>query len=189
MHASTTSVFLINLIAAPLINAVVIVYAGCDLTGTIPEAAQRVERIIDRAWAIIVLDAAIAIVQIISYLTIGSGERGDVVLGIVAFFLSTMLIYSETYAALEPAISPWLLVPFALVRSMMLGWVNVWRICLLFALNVTCLVGGFFVQSAPTRYANDLVFAYYSLMAAVLWVLYTVAYVRTVSEERAVFPG
>ncbi len=188
LNANSRAVMFIELIAAPLVNAVVIVYAGEDDLGTMPLCSQRVERILERAWAIILLDAGLTIVQWISFETMAMGDIGERLLGVTALFLSTTLLYSEPYAALENEVSPVAVVPFALMRSMMLGWVNVTRICTFFAIQLLVFAGSSALIVKGGSRSLDYAIVYSTITGAVLWVYFTVAYLRTLKEERAAFP-
>lgn len=180
-----------GLIAAPLISLVVMVNAGADATGTLETAGQRWARIVERGWAIIAIDVGISFVARQGLETIGAGtvDPGASLLGLLALFLAAMLVYAEPFACLEAEVQPLMLLPFALMRSMMLAWVNVSRIFSLFAIQLALSVVNIGIDEALLRAGiKDSMlfdFLFWSLSTAPLAVLFTVAYLDTLAQERS----
>ncbi|MFN2449305.1 MAG: hypothetical protein ABR508_05855 [Candidatus Baltobacteraceae bacterium] len=182
----------VQLIAAPLVNAIVLVNVGADAAGVLPANGARLERLLERAWAIILIDAALTISLAVALDTMNKGDAGARLMALMVVFMQTMLIYAEPYAALDEHVSAIALIPFALLRSMMLSWVNIVRICTMFVLQLAVITGSYLLilamhgSAAPlVEYAN---IVYGTAATAALSALYAVAYLDTLSQERASAP-
>ena len=179
------------LIGAPLISVVVMVNAGADATGTLASAAERWTRIVERGWAIVVLDVGITFVELSGLQTMGGGtlDPGTTLLGLLALFLAAMLVYAEPFACLERDVTTLMVLPFALMRSMILSWVNVSRIFSLFAiqlaLNVVDLLLVRGLAAAGIKDATMIDMLFWTLITAPLAILFTVAYLDTLAQERS----
>lgn len=190
VHVRLSAVY-VALIASPLVSLVVMVNAGGDATGTLPTAGQRWARIVERGWAIVFIDVGISFVARQGVQTIGAGtiEPGATLLGLLALFLAAMLVYAEPFACLEREVETLTLLPFALMRSMMLAWVNVSRIFSLFAIQLALSVVNILMDEALVRGGmKDTVlvdFLFWTLATAPLAVLFTVAYLDTLAQERS----
>jgi hypothetical protein len=153
-------------------------------------AAQRWERILERAWALIAIDVGISFVQISGFDTmlLGSNDAGNLILGFLTLLLSAMLVYAEPYAALEKDAHAVTLIPFAVLRSMMLAWVNISRIFSLFAVQIGAVMLVLLLDEATAKSgttASALAgLAFGTCISAPLAALYTVAYLDTISQER-----
>ncbi|HKU68751.1 MAG TPA: hypothetical protein VJP85_13320 [Candidatus Baltobacteraceae bacterium] len=181
--------FYAELVGTPLVIVVVTVFIGGDATNTL-SVAQRWERILERAWALIVLDVGLSFVQIsgIQTMLLGASDAGDTIMGFLTLLLSAMLVYAEPFTALENDVQPITLLPFAILRSMMLGWVNVSRIFSLFSIQLAVIIAGIFVHQAALRTGADATvwigLAFGTFVSAPLAALFTVAYLDTLSQER-----
>lgn len=177
------------LIGAPLVGVVVMVFSGADAAGTLPGAASRWERILERGWAIVVLDAGISFIQTLGLQATAQGDALNAILGMFALFLTAMLVYAEPFACLDAGVRPFSLIPFALMRSMMLAWVNVSRVFSLFAIELALsIVDLGIVQihglgGAAAGQWFDL--AFWTFATAPLATLFTVAYLDTLAQERS----
>lgn len=170
-----------TLIGGPLINVVVMVFAGADATGTLPTASERWSRIVERAWAIIVIDVAVAFAWAIGERTM-EADTSDflaMITGLLVLILAGMLVYAEPYVCLEEHASTFTIVPLALLRSMMLAWVNMSRIFSLLALQLALSIIALLLHS------TWLELAFVALVTAPLAVVFTVAYLETVAQERS----
>lgn len=180
--------FYASLIGAPLVIVVVNVFVGCDATKSLT-IAQRWERVLERAWAIILLDVGLSFVQMsgIQTMLAGGADAGDTIMGFLTLVLSAMLVYAEPFAVLEKDAQALTVLPFAILRSMMLGWVNVSRIFSLFAVQIAAMIAGIFVNQAATKAGFAPVwadFAFNTLIQVPLAALFTVAYLDTLAEEK-----
>lgn len=181
------------LVGTPLVIVVVTVFAAGDATGTMT-TAQRWERIVERAWAIVVLDVGLSFVQIsgLQTMLLGQSSAGDIVMGFLTLLLSAMLVYAEPFAALEKDAQALTLVPFAVLRSMMLGWVNISRIFSLFAVQIAVMIAGLLIDQATAKAGHDtaalISLAFGTVLSVPLAALYTVAYLDTLTQERTTTP-
>lgn len=176
------------LIGVPLVNAIVTINVGADATGTLPTAAARLERFVERTWAIIVIDVAITLVGQIGFDTASAPDAGDILLGVLVLFLAAMLVYAEPFAALEKDVQTLTVVPFAFLRSMMLCWVNMPRILSLFMIQIAVTIVQLelaqFSARAGTQTVMLVTLAYVTVASAPLAALFTVAYLDTAAQER-----
>jgi hypothetical protein len=180
--------FYAALVGLPLIVAVVTVFVGADALNTLT-LRERWERIVERAWAIIVIDVGLSFVTLGALLILSEGtDAVDMVLGFLTMLLGGMLAYAEPFAALEEHVQTLMLLPFALLRSMMLAWVNMSRIFALLALQIVVALALHFIDQAAAhagmRNVITVDLLLQSLVAAPLAALYTVAYLDTLSQER-----
>jgi hypothetical protein len=99
-----------------------------------------------------------------------------------------MLVYAEPFAALETSVQTLTLVPFALLRSFMLAWVNIARVFSLFAIQLVISIAEIYLlQSVAPKGGRvfDIVdLAYVTVMSAVLAALFAVAYLDTAAQEQ-----
>jgi hypothetical protein len=175
------------LIGPPLAIAAITVFTGADATGTLT-LAQRWERIAERAWAIVIIDVGLSFVNASGLQTVQAGDAMNVVFGFLTLLLSGMLVYAEPFAALESQTQTLTIVPFAILRSMMLAWVNISRIFALLAVQVGLDIVVLFAEQGARRLGLSgtlwVDLALQTLLSAPLAALFAVAYLDTVSEER-----
>lgn len=178
-----------GLIGPPLAIVVVTVFTGADATNTLT-IAQRWERIIERAWALIVIDVGLTFVQLsgLQTMLLGSNDAGNLIMGFLTLLLSAMLVYAEPFVALEKDAQAVTLLPFAVLRSMMLAWVNLSRIFSLFAVQIAAMMAGQLLIEATLKMnptTSTLIgLAFDTIVSVPLAALYTVAYLDTLSQER-----
>lgn len=177
--------FYASLIGSPLIGVVTIVFAGADALGTMPDARERWSRIIERAWAIVVIDVGLSFIWLIALSSIGSNvsDIATVAGGVLILILGGMLVYAEPFACLEEHVRTAAIVPFALFRSMMLAWVNMSRVFSLLAIQLAIGVLETFVETLKIGDPRWIVLAIAAVTTAPLSVLFTVAYLDTLSQE------
>ncbi len=184
--------FYAELIGSPLISAVVLVNVGCDAAQTLQRRGERLERILERAWAIIVIDVCISLVMKMGLESMSSADAGDIFLGIAVMFLAAMLAYAEPYAALEEGAATLTVVPLAILRSMMLAWVNISRIFSLFAIQIALSIAEIALLKAVAGWGEQtlatLDLAYVALATAPLSALFAIAYLDTLAQERRTSP-
>lgn len=189
VHVKLLAGLYAGLIGSPLVTVVVTVFVGADATGTLT-IAQRWERIVERAWAIVILDVGLSFVQTsgLGTMLAGSSDAGDIIMGFLTLVLSAMLVYAEPFTALEKDAQPLTLLPFAILRSMMLAWVNLSRVFSLFAVQVAVIIATLLLdQAAKSSGFNvtlwvDLPFG--TFITAPLAALFTVAYLDTLTQEK-----
>lgn len=176
-----------ELLGPPLVITAVTVFVSADATGTL-SLAQRWERVLERAWAIIIIDVGLSFVNASGLQTVQAGDALDVVFGFLTLLLSGMLLYAEPFAAIEKDTQTLTIVPFAILRSMMLAWVNMSRVFALLAVQIALDIAVLLAEQGAlhagidARLWVDLLMQ--TLLAAPLAALYTVAYLDTVSQEK-----
>lgn len=181
----------VELIGSPLVIVVATVFAAADATGK-PPAALCWERILDRGWAIVLIDFGLSFINANGRAGVQSSDATDILYGFLTLLLGGMLVYAEPFAALQSEVSPFTLIPFAMLRSMTLAWVNFSRILALTAVEIGL---GILLQLGA-QYAGragidaDIWFwiVLQTLLAAPLAILFTVAYLDTQQQEQELFP-
>lgn len=188
MHATDRAYSFAVLVAIPLLDVVVVVNVGCDATGALQSWRERLERIVERAWAIIIIGAASTIVVSVAFAGLRSADPLDAAMSVMVMFMSAMLAYAEPYACLDEEASPYTIVPFAFLRSMMLAWVNLPRVAAFFALTlaVTLADAGLVRVLLQLRAPGPAYweFAYGALADAAIMTVFTVGYLETLAQER-----
>jgi hypothetical protein len=181
-----------ELIVPPLLITIVTVFIAGDATGTMT-VAQRWERILERAWAVIIIDMGITFVGSSGLVTMQAGahggDPGNLLFGFLAMLLSGMLVYAEPFALLEARVQALTVIPFAILRSMMLAWVNLSRIFALLAVAIAAdMISLFVLQKSPQADAAWVEIVIDTLLTAPLAALFTVAYLDTLAIERQTIP-
>lgn len=172
------------IIGAPLIIVVVTVNAFADATGTLEEPRERWGRILERAWAIILLDAGISIAQDVGIAAVAAAqaEIGALLVGFMVLWLTAMLVYAEPILCVEAKAGGLAALPLALLQSMTLAWMNLSRIFALFAVTLLFELADILIAQSSTGLGTRAAFltiAYEALAEIPLATLYTVAYLET----------
>lgn len=156
-----------------------------DATGALESPGARWSRILERAWAIILLDAGLSLVQDVGIAALAAGRAlSELVLGMLVLWLAAMLVYAEPFICVEGQASGIMAIPFAVLQSMALAWTNLSRVFALFAVIlafdfVDVLVGRA-ASAAGWGAAAVYVSMAYELLAQIpLAALFTVAYLDT----------
>jgi hypothetical protein len=187
VHVKFAALFA-TLIGSPLVMLIVLVNVGSDATGTLESSGLRWERIIERGWAIIVLDVAIALAGALALAGMASGDVGNKLVGVLLLFWTAVLVYAEPFAALETNVQTLTIVPFSILRSMMLAWVNMPRILSLLAIQIILEIGAMGLEALTAHsgtHASDLAsLAYGVFVTTPLAALFAVAYLDTLAQEK-----
>lgn len=177
------AVLFAGLAGAPFVNAVVMLYTGADASGAMESLRARLERLSERAWAIVLLDVGISLIATEGYGAILSSDASMILQGSIIMFMAAMLVYAEPYAILENEVSLVTLIPAALLRSMMLSWVNMSRVFSLFAVQLgAAIIAMLFFRDGLAG------IAFGTFVTALLSALFAVAYLDTLAQERAAAP-
>jgi hypothetical protein len=178
------------IVASPLISVVATVFSGADAMGILPTARERWSRIVERAWAIVVIDFGVTYIWWIGRAALeGNGaDFGSVLLGMLVLILGAMLVYAEPFVCLEENVRMRTIVFVALLRSMTLAWVNMSRVFSLFAiqlgLGILALLAHDAAHTRGMHDANWIDLAFAAFVTAPVAVLITVAYLDTLSQEQ-----
>lgn len=177
------------LIGSPLISTVVMVYVYADATGDLCAAGTRWERIIERAWAMIVIDVAITFVQETSLAMLPGPGFSTILAGFLALLFTAMLVYAEPFICSEKGVGALVLIPLSLYRSMILAWVNMSRIFALFAVVLAIATAFQLIDSnvhgPEAERTVWIALALPTFVMAPLAALFTVAFLDTLAQERA----
>ncbi len=113
------------LLISPLLAAVVIVNAGADVRGDLESAAARANRILERLWAIILIQFVQNVLYIFAMnaigATTGTAFLGALFLGAFLFMVLATLMYADIDAGLAPNRTAIALLPCAIHRSITLA--------------------------------------------------------------------
>lgn len=173
-----------GLIAPGVVSVIVTVFVSGDATATWT-LQERWARILERAWAIILIDIGIGFVAESGLASLQTSDVINTVFGFLTVLLSGMLVYAEPFAALENDVQTLTLIPFALLRSMMLAWVDISRIFALLAVQVAAdALVLFAAKSVSAHGALAVEFVLPVVLEVPLAALFAIAYLDTVSQER-----
>lgn len=197
VHARLSDVYA-SLVAPPLVIVVVTVFAGSDARDVLPSASERWARVVERAWTVILVDVLLSFVFSVGLASMQSAAILDIAAGTLVLFLAAMLVYAEPYLCIDDRVAAlkWpdalAVVPQAILRSMMLSWVNMSRILLLFMILLAVSVARIYFDIALARWPGsetlgDMAFS--TLANVPLAVLFAVAYLDTLSQERKMMGG
>lgn len=176
-----------QLIGEPLAIVVVIVFIGCDASESLPGARERWSRILERAWAIVAIDVILSFVNLIGIGALAASNLIEAFEGLGILFLSAMLIYAEPYAALEDPVSQLSLVPYALLRSMMLAWTNGTRVLWAFMLILASAACALYIHDGAQHWMKNPIpvdICVQTVLGMLLAALFTVAYLDALLGER-----
>jgi hypothetical protein len=134
-HSDIVAGFLLG----PILTAITNVHVANDLHAASMTARQRWERILERLWAVIVIDfIAVLVMTVGTYAMAFAGVDliGGLILGAFAFMIAAAIVYADVYASLEPEVSTLTVVPRAFLRSIVLGMLDFRRALALLAIQV-----------------------------------------------------
>jgi hypothetical protein len=101
----------------PLYTTLVYAFVWADCADTPQSAASTWERVLERAWAVIVIDLVFSIFVNTGLSGIVTQDPVEVVLGIVILMISATLTFADTSATVDE-MPVWWLLPGALWRSL-----------------------------------------------------------------------
>ncbi|MDQ2679654.1 MAG: hypothetical protein M3Y21_01335 [Candidatus Eremiobacteraeota bacterium] len=137
-HGDILGLLLIAPILVTLVNAGV----GSDLCGEQIATYQLFERVLERIWAVIIIDLIVSSLLGAGIAAIGTGDGLEIVLGLAITLMSGTLLFADVYASTEPKPSMLTILPFSLMRSSALAWQNgnIVRICYLIGLQAVFIL-------------------------------------------------
>ena len=181
----------VELIGSPLVIVVATVFSAADATGKVPDAPCW-ERIVERGWAIVLIDFGLSFISANGRAGVQSNDATNILYGFLTLLLGGMLVYAEPFAALQNEVSPLTLIPFAMLRSMTLAWVNFSRILALTAvqigLGVLLQLGAQYAGQVGIDADTWFWIVLQTLLSVPLAILFTVAYLDTQQQEQELFP-
>lgn len=121
-HGLVLADAIVSPIFVTLVYAFVAADAAADATDE-PVSTKLVwERILERAWAVIVIDFIINEVTSAGLIASLSTDSLDLIFGMLVLVLSALLVFADTSATLDNDLTAWSVVPRAFVRSITIAW-------------------------------------------------------------------
>ena len=111
-------------IVLPLFVTLVYAFVWSDAAETPFPIAKVLERFLERAWAVIVIDFLLTELGTIALTKSLSSSIVDIVTGLVAFALSVLLVFADASATVDDDVTVWNVVPRAFVRSITAAWTS-----------------------------------------------------------------
>ncbi|MGZ3547055.1 MAG: hypothetical protein ACXWNZ_01855 [Vulcanimicrobiaceae bacterium] len=190
-HFSALISIVVSLLLPPVVAATVTVNVAADALGE-ESAIPRTGRILERLWAVIVIELiqwyVYANSTSVVYSASGLAYLGVLFLGVLGFMLLAGIIYADVDACLEQPVKTLTLVPFAFLRSLSLAFADPRRALVLLALQVVsdlllrlALLG---LLSMHIAHAEVWVIILGTLMVVPVWAFTTVVYLDLIWRQR-----
>jgi hypothetical protein len=192
-HFNVTIFIAVSLLLSPVVAATVTVNVAGDLLGEPDTMRARTSRIVERLWAVIVIEFVWWLIYSNSMSVIdtssGISSLGDLFLGVLGFMALASIIYADVDACLEQDVRTLTLVPFALMRSVTLAFANPQRALALLAVQVVIdalsKVALLWLLVMHVRHADFWVYLVVNTLATVpVWAFTTVVYLDNLERER-----
>lgn len=108
-------------VAVPMLTALVYAFVWTDAGAAEPDERSPWERFLERAWAVIVIDFALAYLNAYALAFALAGDPVAIVIGVLGLIASALLVYADASATVDDA-NVWLLIPHALSASLRTAW-------------------------------------------------------------------
>jgi hypothetical protein len=105
-----------TVVLLPLLTTLVYAFSWADSDESPQPATSTWERVLERSWAVIVLDLAVGLIQGTGIASIAAADPIDVSIGIVVLVVSAPLVFADTSATVDE-MPVWWLLPGALWRG------------------------------------------------------------------------
>jgi hypothetical protein len=127
---------LVILVGGAVVDTLVIAITLATFAGAGIRAG--LSRALERAWAVILVNFAVSILQSVGIGTLGASNIVDRILAIVLLLFAASLIFAEVIAVTIEDERWWMLVPVAFGTSVRVAWSGsvMWRALALFALSI-----------------------------------------------------
>jgi hypothetical protein len=185
-----------SLIVLPILALIVYVFVGTDATGQDVPPAARWTRVLERSWAVIVIDIVCTLLLSVAIGGLSVPNGSGLVIGLVAYALVMLTIFADINAALEPNVGSLWLIPGAFARSAVLAThrSNVFLTLSLVATDVLFYIIEGLLASwfSSIHFANALFWANIPLQALLqipLGALGVVVYLECIAREKAAATG
>ncbi len=106
----------------PVLATIAYARVAADRGGAAVTPAAFWERVLERVWAVILLDFAVAYIVAVALATALQGNFFERVLGTVALLYSATLVFADVIATVSDDVPMWLLLPLALWHSIRVAW-------------------------------------------------------------------
>jgi hypothetical protein len=109
-------------IVLPILTTLVYGFVAAD-AGAEPVAASIVwERVLERSWAVVVIDFAVSYVTALGLAGSTSSSALDLIAGLSAFGLSVLFVFADASAAVDADLGVLTVIPYGFVRSVQAAW-------------------------------------------------------------------
>ncbi len=186
-HGDALDLLLITPILVTLVNAGI----ASDLCGEFVRDRLLFERVLERVWAVIIIDFILTSIFVAGADALATGDAFNILLGLAILLMSGTLFFADVYASTELQPSMLTILPFSFMRSSALAWQNgnIVRICYLIGLQAALmLMIGLIAVVLRNHHAVDTEFGanlpLYTLTAGPLTALFTVVYYDCIARER-----
>ncbi len=141
------------ILLGPIIVTVVYVYAHDDATGYGASASQLWGRILERLWAVILIDFAVTGLTFVFGLGLATaftpaGGAADLFVGAFGLFALGLIVFADVHASVSESASTLMLLPDAFATSAGLAVRNVSRVLFILALSIFISTGSSFAYGA-----------------------------------------
>ncbi len=109
-------------IVPALLVTLVYAFVDADSKAEPPPAAAIWERVLERSWAVIVIDFFTSIVVAVGVSGTATGSPLDMLIGALVLLLSALLVFADASATVDDGIPFWWLLPAAFQRSILASW-------------------------------------------------------------------
>jgi hypothetical protein len=106
----------------PILTTIVYVYVAANLPDESQRTARPWERILERVWAVIVIDFITSLIFAVGLSGFAMGSLLNAALGVTVLFMFATMLFADVYAAVEPNVTVLGVVPLAFLRSVSLAW-------------------------------------------------------------------
>jgi hypothetical protein len=106
----------------PILTTIVYVYVAANLSDESHRIAQPWERILERVWAVVVIDFITSLIFAVALSGFAMGSLLNAALGVTVLFMFATMLFADVYAAVEPNVTVLGVVPLAFLRSISLAW-------------------------------------------------------------------
>lgn len=196
LHGLRDPIDAASLIVLPVLALIVYVFIGTDATGQDVSPGARWTRILERSWAVIVIDIVCTLLLSVAVGGLSIPNGGGLLIGLVAYALVMLTIFADINAALEPSVGSLWLIPGAFARSAVLAThrSNVFLALSLVATDVLFyIIEGLVAAWLSTiHFANAIFWANIPLQALLqvpLCALGVVVYLECIAREKAAATG
>jgi len=101
----------------PLLTTIAYAFTWADSDESPQTAASTWERVLERSWAVIVLDLGVGLVQGIGFASVRTGDPINLTLGIIVLVITAPLVFADTSATVDD-MPVWWILPGAVWRAM-----------------------------------------------------------------------
>lgn len=145
-------IYTAGIVLDAVLTTIVCAQAKGDIDGS--PAAGVWSRVLDRLWAVVIVDFIVTFVSFAGVEILSAGDIGDRIIAIPILLIAAATIYSESIAVVVDDEQWWFLVVRAIGTSVRTSWTgsNLWRAIVLFALQFVPSAVSAVVASASAQH-------------------------------------